>query len=488
MTMMQKPGTGIAGVIAGLVLLGGCVDGEEADEIEAAAQPIQLVTIDPRRSLVVTEEVILERFSFARVMDQLVAQSGVSGLTSLALFHQWWDTQNPNPGVTDGPHCDDTLDDLGRSLLNGYPYACRPAPAEGAQAVVDPFTAPATNLDAYLPIGLFNRFDLAPTDGTNCGEYRVVFAKRSGIASPRSRNLIIFEANLANPHPQQGLKGCKKIVEFWADLSGIADVATRATKLEQFYFTGIPSVAPVIHVDHLGGAPLGVGQVRTNQFLQDLAQPRIWSLREFKLARSCTAAGCTALEFVPVTVKGNPFGPLFDPTSTRGEAAAFRAQLVTQVDALAAADVTGIDMKLDGIYNNAQSDASGSPENVYVAYFGSGPSQLRTAIDARLATIGSSLTATEIVARAQALSCAGCHRFNNNVPIGGLLTWPTSLGFTHVTERETEVVDGQRRFLISPALIQSFLPKRKQVLEDYLNERPMPQRGPKDPIGGRRVH
>jgi hypothetical protein len=78
--------------------------------------------------------------------------------------------------------------------------------------------------------------------------------------------------------------------------------------------------------------------------------------------------------------------------------------------------------------------------------------------------------------------------------VGGGLTWPSSLGFTHTTERETETVDGQVRFLISEALIEVFLPKRKQVLEDFLNDIPLIDlrlqefRGPKDPIGVRRVH
>jgi len=44
--------------------------------------------VDPRRSLAVTDQAILERFPLQRVLDQLVAQSGVPGLTSLALFHQ----------------------------------------------------------------------------------------------------------------------------------------------------------------------------------------------------------------------------------------------------------------------------------------------------------------------------------------------------------------------------------------------------------------
>ena len=177
--------------------------------------------IEIRRSLVVTEKAVLARFPFQRVMDQLAAQSGVPGLDALALFRQWWNTQNPAPdGGCSGE-------------LNGYPYDCRPAATnqEGAEASADPFVDPGQNPGEYLPIGLFNRFDLAPASGANCGEHRIVYARRSGIPSVplnTTRNLIIFEATLPNPLPQQGLKGCKNIVKFWADLTHEDDIqATR---------------------------------------------------------------------------------------------------------------------------------------------------------------------------------------------------------------------------------------------------------------------
>jgi hypothetical protein len=181
-------------------------------------------TIDSRRSLAVTEQSILARFAFERVMNQLVAQSGVPGLTSLDLFRQWWDTQNPRPGLELGPHCDDEVSSNGETILNGFSYTCRTGPAEGIQATSgDPYTDPATNPDAYLPIGLFNRFDLARADGVNCGEYRIVYAKHSGITNGLERNLLIFEAALPNPDLDQGLDGCRKIVEFWSKLSQTDD-------------------------------------------------------------------------------------------------------------------------------------------------------------------------------------------------------------------------------------------------------------------------
>jgi hypothetical protein len=451
-----------------------------------------LVSIDPRRSLVVTEQTILARFPLKSVLDQLVAQSGVPGLTSLDLFHQWWDTQNKGPGLGLGPHCDDIVDAAGEPVINEFPYTCRPAPAEGVQATTEPFVDPDNNLDAYLPVGLFNRFDLAPFDGSHCGEYRIVYAKRSGINEPLVRNLLIFEAALPNPLPGLGLNGCKGIAGFWAALTHVDNIDRRAKALKRFYFNGLPGVAPVIHVDHYGGNTSGFGQVRTNQFLN--APSFAWSLREFKLVRACSSGSCTAMQFVPVTDKSNPFGPLFQPTATHPKADDFQTFFPGQVKALAAETLTDIDFKVSDEFNTAQSQASGSDENNYAAQFTPDPSQLRRDVQEELDAIGSALSPDDIVLRAQALSCAGCHQLNNGQRVGGGLTWPSSLGFTHTTERKTETVDGQVRFLISEALIEVFLPKRKQVLEDFLNDiplidlRPQEFRGPKDPIGVFRVH
>jgi hypothetical protein len=460
------------GLLVSSIFAAGCL-ADGPPELGSAEQALE-TSVDPRRSLVVTEEAMLAGFSFQRVLDQLVAQSEVPGLTSLALFQQWWDTQNP-PGCT--------------GTLGEYPYDCRPAPAEGAQAGFDPFVDPDTNPDAYLPIGLFNRFDLAPSDGSNCGEHRIVYARRAGIASNRERNLIIIEATMPNPHPQQGLDGCKQIAKFWAKLSDQDDPAERAEELEAFYFDGIHGWDPVVHIDHLGGGPDGSGQVRTNQFMQTGITPGVWTLREFKLIRTCGEDGCTAMEMVPVSVKNNPFGGLFAPSSNHPQAPAFQAFFVSQVSSLAAGALADIDMKIPEEFDSAQSHASGSIENNYLVQFDTGPSDLRDAIAAELTAIGSSLTPDDIVARAQSLSCAGCHRLNANLALGGGLVSPTALGFVHVSERDPEVgPDGEVRFQISTALTDHFLPKRKQVLDDFLNEKLDKPDKPKDPIGKRRTH
>jgi len=53
----------------------------------AAAQPA--TSVDARRSLAITEQPIVQRFGLQRVMDRIVATSGVPGRTSVGLFQQW---------------------------------------------------------------------------------------------------------------------------------------------------------------------------------------------------------------------------------------------------------------------------------------------------------------------------------------------------------------------------------------------------------------
>jgi hypothetical protein len=185
-------------------------------------------------------------------------------------------------------------------------------------------------------------------------------------------------------------------------------------------------------------------------------------------------------------VKTNPFGGLFNPSSADAQKTAFDTHLVTQVPTLAATTLAGIDLKIPDVFNGGQSLSSGAAENNYLTQF-AGPSTLRTNVTAAIPA-GSTLTADDIVSRARALSCAGCHRLNSNVDIGGGLTWPASQGFTHISEQSPVVgADGVLRFQLSAALTDAFLPVRKQVLEDFLNDKPPNAQGD-DPIGGRRVH
>jgi hypothetical protein len=438
----------------------------------------QAVTVDVRRSLAVTDQVILDQFSFKSVMDQLVAQAAISGQTSLNLWKQWWDTNNQGPGLGLGAHCDDTLLPDGTAGFNGFPYAC--PRSEGAQINEDPFNTTKNNVGAYIPIGVFNRFDLASVDGSDCGEYRILFARREGQTQEFRRATLIFEAVLPNPQPQLGLAGCRPVAQFWADLSLDSSATSRATKLKNFYFTGLPGFMPVVHLDNYGNRATGVltGQVRTNQFVQPAGSVRPlfpWNMREFKLRKTCSGTAC-ALRFVPVTVKDSPGGVLFSPTSTHALTSDFQnTAFPAQVASLAVQDINRFSMALEDRFNPGQMVSQGS-EDHYAARFTSDPSTLRSNIQAQLTSLGSTLTPEHIVRRAMAQSCSGCHEHLKPInetlgdtDLGNGMVWPRSLTFVHVSEQSPERGPDGNRFRISPALTDVFLPHRKAVLESFLN-------------------
>src|SRR5437867_6430714 len=126
--MSRRPGVLLLSAVA-IVLLTG------AGRRRAVAPSLPL---DARRSLVVTDQAILDGFSFDRVMNAIVARSGTR-TTALRLYQQLFDTQNPKPGLVaaDTSHCDDFMMN-GKPVFNGLPRRC-PTP-EGSLAKSNPFT------------------------------------------------------------------------------------------------------------------------------------------------------------------------------------------------------------------------------------------------------------------------------------------------------------------------------------------------------------
>ena len=414
--------------------------------------------LDPRRSLAVTDEALLAGFTFTRVMDQIVETAAEPGLTREALYGRWWDNMNTSDGAAfpEALHCDDTVI-KGKNSLGAFPIQC-PRP-EGALAFTDPFSDPDNNPDSYIPIGLFNRFDLARTDGSSCGEYRIVFAKRSGTFDTLNRNLIIFEASLPNPFPACGVEGCRPIAEAWATLSGVDSEAQRATALEDFYCGVGAGAGPVVHADNYG--PKG-GQIRTNSFMPD---PNLWQLREFVFSHDCGFGPCIK----PTLVKSNPFPQLFaDPSPGKG-GEAFKKWFLKQVPNLEVADVNRFFLTDVGTFNAGQSSSEGVFD-IYRLQSGEG-TPFRAAIQAAITKPG--VTTDQILNRTLTLSCAGCHEHANtpeNGDLGGDLPWAPSLGFVQTTEEFSEDGEFGPRFPLSQQLDQIFLPHRKQVLEDFLTK------------------
>jgi hypothetical protein len=284
-----------------------------------------------------------------------------------------------------------------------------------------------------------------------------------GSAPPFSgRAFIIFEAILPNPSPERGVEACLPVAQFWQGLTNDADVASRATKLENFYYRGtaVAGFAPVVRARHYGlanatgsvisGRP---GQIRTNFFV-DFAE---WHLREFKLRKTCPTASTCRLLFDHVTVKTNPAEELFAGSHARS--AAFREAFPAQVRRLASSTLTGIGMTVNNNHNEFESVSQASN----VVYKNVANTQMRTAIQTELTRIGSRLTVNNILDRAATQTCAGCHQVSAFQGLGGGLTWPSTLGFVHIDEGGN----------LSPALTDTFLPRRRTVLEAFINAREM---------------
>jgi hypothetical protein len=308
-------------------------------------------------SIFVSDVDSVNKLKFSQVMNQLVAQSGQSSLTAKALFNQWFDTEAQKPGVFPlNEHCDDfspplptsgIADFTALSKINSFPFRC--PRLEENEATSDPFTNDdISNPNAYSAIAFSNRFDLAGAPGTSptypngdCGEYRIVFARNSGIAfeqrasDPLNRNLLIFEARVAHPLPAaKWPTGCFSILNFWYSLSNPAiTIPQRGKMLANFYLNGlpattvtisganvaIPAIPPIVAIENY---TFGHGQIRTNSFmLNDLVglqnPPFNWTLREFKTfflldlfpTLGVTASTATALASDGVTTLNASLAP-----------------------------------------------------------------------------------------------------------------------------------------------------------------------------------
>ncbi|MDQ3367869.1 MAG: hypothetical protein M3680_20790 [Myxococcota bacterium] len=414
--------------------IAGCVADDEDVELEEVEQALTCPTpaLVTNRSLAVTDPTILAKFSFQRVMTAVNTSARGTG-TPLTLYREWmasW-AQCGVAGVDP----------------NNYGLVC---PRQESQ--LGSFNPFATTGPRFVPVALMNRFDLAPTSGADCGEYRIVYAH---VGAPDDRAFIIFEARLPNPNPAAGLAGCAGVADFWARLSTVSDVAVRATRLERFYFTGITAegltVSPVVTATNYGlaanGTATGKGQIRTNFFVNFFE----WHLREFKLKKPCALGDSCKLSVGHVTVKANPADELF--RGTHANTAAFEASFLNQIPALSRSNPALIGMSTNNNHNEFESSAQG-PNVGYSAFT---RASFRSQIQARIAN--PNLTVRNILDRATTQTCGGCHQHSNGADLGNGTRWPSSLGFVHVDENRN----------LSDALRLSFLPRRAVVLKSFLD-------------------
>ena len=422
-----------------------------------AVGPPPVFPLDARRSFAVTDHAILDGFAFERVMNALVARSGTH-TTALRLYQQLFDTQNPKPGLVaaNAPHCDDYLFD-GKPSFNNLPRRC-PTP-EGALATTDPF---ATN--AYVPLALINRFDLTPASGSNCGQYRMIFARKSATFNERLH--IIFEAVLPNPNPAAGLPACRPVAEFWANLTNVDSMSERRALLEQFFFDGLPGFGPVIDWSHYsiestGGirsfhGPAGVGITNSQRFYQ------------FRLA---VRSGELLAE--PDVLENMPFGRFFDATYDTPVARTFRDIFVANIPNLAIRDVNLYFINIPRDFLMAESDPTdGELQFIYGTPFIRATTTPEgkaffNRLDAELKKIGSTLSPTEIITRAETLNCVGCHFISGHVGEGVMFPTPVDV-FSHVSESFSEPGEAGPRFQISRAMKDVFIPHRMQILKNFL--------------------
>jgi hypothetical protein len=446
--------------------------------------PTPPAAIDPHRSLFVHDRATLDArdFTLRRTLAQIATQvaPAVPGTTAVSIFRQFWDTQAQAPGVVPAsPHCSDN-----GNTVNGYPIQCPRAErneAVGTDAAVN------ARMDQYPVLALVNRLDLAHQGWRNCGEFRIIYGKGG---NARAKNLIIFEAVLPNPKP--GCReGCLPVAQFWRSLSTINNGLARAQALENFYYNGLPGFRPVVHVDHYsatgvsgGYGSSGSGQIRTNQFLQ-----APWTLKEFKTVIDCATAPCT-FNLVPIMVKVNPFPALWKEDDPHPNGPDFRADTVAQLTRLSSSELMKIGYDVDLKHDDGESVSQGSSDNYRTVMNSSAIVNFRALLG------GGALTADQIANRALTQSCHGCHQpggFGISAPgsIGTVNTppgspvptidhWPNALNFVHVNTNvpaaQPELAANPAAFgaglgqQISPALLDFFLPDRKNFLLGQLNK------------------
>ncbi|MEY2930601.1 MAG: hypothetical protein RL033_1350, partial [Pseudomonadota bacterium] len=188
-----------------------------------------------RRGVIETSLDALTGFSLRGTLDAALRNSGASssGVTSTQAYHAIIDSYSTAAlgRDPDAPHCDDESTN-GEPSLNGFPLRC---PRQESEQFA--------NLDSWTPLAVVSRLDLAPADGANCGQQRMIFGNDSPIGN--GRMFIIIEAEVPNPNPECGIDACRPIAEFWSALTNVDDPLERGERLaEAFLSTGVGPFAP----------------------------------------------------------------------------------------------------------------------------------------------------------------------------------------------------------------------------------------------------
>lgn len=422
-------------------------------------------------ALLVRDPEVLARFALERTLSQIIATS-VSrnvkppAMSPLELIQRLFDTDNTKAQAVfaDAPHCDDApASDFGL----GKPADC--PRAEGRLASTAGLFAPE-DPDGFIPVAIVNRFDLMPDNLTSCGEFRIVYAKRSGLTDPNDRAFLIFEGALANTDLK--ISACRGIAELWASLETSSTPEERADRLEELFFAGYSKHVPVVSAGNFGLGKdnctyAGVcGQVRVAEGMQTPLR-----FREFRLTGVPEAVPPRPMYFAPRAVTNSPLPELFDSTVPGYMGTNFRGEFPGLLAGLVSADLARLSLRTG--YDATESALDGPARPDYVSRVqnsGALGDDFIQAISNGLDTMPSQpscpsddpMTPVGLLERATVLTCAGCHAperlISADRAIGCGQVWPKSLGATHIDEHGN----------LSPALVDLFLPHRADVLATYL--------------------
>lgn len=393
-----------------------------------------------RRTVLETNPSALGSVNLRGTLDAALANAGIGGVSSTDVYHALIDSYNTAPGRDSSlRHCDDQRTN-GQPSLNGFPLAC---PRLEGQLF--------DNLDSWFPLAFVNRLDLAPADGSNCGQQRIIFANNDG-----GRTFIIIEAEVPNPDPECGISACLPIAELWESLAEVDDPFERGQRLANaFLVSGVGPIGPFMNARHLG--PDG-GQIRTNNF-NDFQ----WTLREFQLQPAPQVLP------LPVSVGEAPNGELWDDLSGQPRGEACRQSFLSAIPNLLSDNLATLGFPIDEQCEDAESPNDGFRQD-YATHLSFGSGQFQSEIDAAVA--GTGLSSFDIANRARfAGSCMGCHIESSGAFLGGPtgVSAPFSSDFVHVSEQFFEPCDGgDSCFAISEALRTVFLPHRINVQRSLL--------------------
>jgi hypothetical protein len=461
-------GTGVGPVPQPPLNLGGSftlpIAPETHNDLGAACDPSRGVPADGL-GLVVGDPEVLTAFSLERTLRRLAADAGVT-LAPEELLQRLFDTENTTAdGVfSDVRHCDDPKN---VAFFRAKAVDCPRAEGRLAKST-SMFTEGSP--DFFAPVALVNRFDLAPSDRSTCGEYRIVYAKQSGRSDPLDRVLLIFEAALFNS--SASLSSCRPVAELWEGLP-LVDAATQRERLSAFYFDGLGRLPPVLSVGHLGDSGGDCryaghcGQIRVGQGMQAPFQ-----YRQFRLAAvTGNLERSNQLEILPTADSQSARPQLWDLPSTDIGASTFRPELLDAVPDLSQSNLARLRIRLSPSNDAGESAVSGAARPNFAERVAAGSASevmsLTSALTQQLEPDSACpsddpLTSDSIVQRVTALTCAGCHAPEQLLAAGRKVgcgsVWPKSLGDSHINEL------GE----LSPALTDLFLPYRADVLSTFL--------------------